>query len=493
MIKVASLLFPLAGTASLFSVLFNNTYHGLAILATLLIPNLVIALIPAKRFPAVFSPEYARSAALCVIALLVTTLGIEILYPMALPQRFHEIQELSKGFTESPAERFAGQQKVFTNAEQHIRFDAGGPTSGEAGLQFWHSPGRQFDYYGYDANSKTSYVNRFVWNSKGYFDNDYNFTRPTGVRRVVVIGDSYVEAVQVPLARTFHKILEKELNRSAVDAGLNSRIEVIALGSSGTGQVENLKVLEEKAVRYDPDMVIMTLCSNDFCDDDPELKQELILAAGGITPLVRRLVSHGYMAMAFAAKRFQDLRRNREAVSPELLQWSRADIPKVEAAWSRTLSCVRASNDFCRARGIEFVLVYLGSDVEVKYALDPVATLDALNAMGGPHAEMKWDLGKSLRRISSFAENNDIVFTSLLDPLIAAQKEAGEYVFGDHYTMFGHQVVASVLSRAVDFRLHVRLADQPEVKQAAASKSTAMHRAGSDQTVPHNADAIKLK
>lgn len=493
MIKAASLLFPLVGTASLFLVLFNNTYHGLAILAALLLLNLAIVLIPGKRLPARFYPEWAKSAALCVAALLATILAIEILFPLVLPYRFNEVAELSKGFMESPEAGLATQHKVFTNAEQRTRDAFHGQLSGEAGLRFWHSPGRQFDYYGYDPNSKTSYVNRFVWNSKGYFDHDYDFRRPEGAHRVMVIGDSYVEAVQVPLARTFHKIVETELNGGAVGPGLNPRTEVIALGSSGTGQVENLRVLQEKAILYEPDMVVMTLCSNDFCDDDPDLKQQLVLAAGGITPRTRRLVSHGYFALGFALKRIEDIRRNRIAVSPELLQWSRTDIPRIEAAWSRTLKCIQASRDFCYARGIEFVLVYLGSDIEVKYALDPKATLAGLKAMGGPHAEIEWDLGKSVRRISSFAEKQDIVFISLLEPLIAAQKEAGESVFGDHYTMFGHQVVASVLSRVVDFRLHAHLADRPEVKQAASPQSSVKLPAEAGRSVLYYPDAIKLK
>ena len=302
-----------------------------------------------------------------------------------------------------------------------------------------------------------------------------------------------MEAVQVPLEQTFHKIVEKELNSSGVGLAPLPKMEVIALGNSGTGQVDHLRVLQEEALRYDPGMVVLTLCSNDFCDDDPQLKQELALAAGGVSPQFRRFVSHGYLALAFAARRLDDIRRNRIAVSPELLQWSNRDIPRVEAAWARTLGCIQAAQDFCHARGIEFVLVYLGADLEVKYAVDPEGTLARLRAMGGPHADIDWDMGKSVRRVNSFAEEHDIVLVSLLDPLIDEQKKTGQAVFGDHYTMFGHQVAAAVLARVVNFRLQTYFAARPEIKYSASPGTEGTLPPGAGQTVSSHPEAMKAK
>ena len=166
-----------------------------------------------------------------------------------------------------------------------------------------------------------------------------------------------MEAVQVPLSRSFHKLWEAALNNPS-HSGPRPGFEVIALGNSGTGQVEHYEVLRSKAMRYDPDTVVVTLGSSDFCRDDPDLSGELILACGGITPAFRRLINHGYFALAFALRRITDIRRNRISLCPELLQWSADDIPRIETAWSRTLERIKASRDFCRARGITFLLVY---------------------------------------------------------------------------------------------------------------------------------------
>jgi len=267
--------------------------------------------------------------------------------------------------------------------------------------------------------------------------------------------------------------VEADLNSGAAASDIRPRIEVIALGSSGTGQVEHFKVLRERAIRYKPNIVAVALCSNDFCDDDPNLKEELVLAAGGITPTIRKLAAHGYFALAFALRRIEDIRRNRIGVSPELLQWADSNIPRVDAAWARTLETVRASRDFCQARGLTFLLVYLGSDLEVKYAVDPEGTIQRLKEMGGPHRQIRWDMNKSVKRVTSFCEENDIVLISLLEPLIEAQKATGKQVFGDHYTMFGHQVAAQVLARAIDFRLQTHIAGKPTLRHTVSPEPAA--------------------
>ncbi len=55
----------------------------------------------------------------------------------------------------------------------------------------------------------------------------------------------------------------------------------------------------------------------------------------------------------------------------------------------------------------------------------------------------------SVRRVADYCERQGIVFASLLDPLIAAQRDTGKYVFGDHYSIFGHEVVANSLLELV--------------------------------------------
>jgi hypothetical protein len=473
MIKVALLLLPIVVTTSAFLSLYNNVYHGRLILVVLMLLNLGMLLVPAGGGKLRSAVTWARFSSICLISVAAVVLVIEIIFPQVWPREYNQILELSKRFLQNDEPVSVTNTVLFDNLDQKIRFPVDASGAKKSRFKLWHSPGCEFNYYGFDPNTETHYVNKFHWNSEGYFDHDYSYNRSEGVYRVVVIGDSYVEAAQVPLSRSFHKLVEAELNSAIAASNIHHKIEVIALGSSGAGQTDHFKVLRERAIRYNPNIVAVALCSNDFCDDDPKLKQELVLAAGGMTPAIRKLAGHGYFALAFAVRRIEDIRRNRIGVSPELLQWADTNIPRVEAAWARTLETVRASRDFCQANGLTFLLVYLGSDLEVKYALDPAGTIRKLKDMGGPHKDVRWDMGKSIRRVAAFCEENDIVLISLLESLIAAQRETGKQVFGDHYTMFGHQVAAQVLARAVDFRLQSHMAGKPTLRHTASGESGA--------------------
>ena len=79
--------------------------------------------------------------------------------------------------------------------------------------------------------------------------------KPPGERRVVVLGDSLVLAVQVPREATFCARLEARLNAGA-PAGV--RYRVINAGVQGYGPVEELLFYRRVASRFDADLVLVT-------------------------------------------------------------------------------------------------------------------------------------------------------------------------------------------------------------------------------------------
>jgi lysophospholipase L1-like esterase len=463
--------FPSLISLPLFLVLYNNFYYGNLILVVLILLNVSALMIPQLPGVAPRTASVAKFASLSIVSVVSAVLIIEMLFPFFWPKDYANVLDLSKSFLNDPIESGSEDVVLFKNADQRLAPTAPSRRKPTETFKVWHAPGKQFVYHGWDPNSKTRYENVFYWNSQGYFDHDYDPHKPLGTHRIAVIGDSYVEAVQVPLMGSFHKRLETYLNKAA-GPGLSAKFEVMAFGSSGTGQVDHYRALPKIIDVYHPDTVLMTLCSNDLCDDDPKLKAEFLLASHAfVGPTLRRLVTHGYFALAFAFKRTQEIRANRVSISPELLQWANQDIPRIEAAWARTLGKIRESRDYCRDRGVSFILVYLGSELEVKYAIDPEDTIARLKDMGGPHEDITWDLGKSVRRVDSFCKKNDILEISLLDSLISAQRETGQLVFGDHYTMFGHQVAARSLESALEVRLQPQFAQTPQLKYSTSKPS----------------------
>lgn len=100
-------------------------------------------------------------------------------------------------------------------------------------------------------------------NSQGLRDVERTgYDKPEGVFRILLLGDSYVEGLRVPLEQTFGKTLEAALNASA-PAGL--RYEVINAGVSGWGTDQQLLWLRDEGANYRPDLVLLSFFpGNDF-------------------------------------------------------------------------------------------------------------------------------------------------------------------------------------------------------------------------------------
>jgi hypothetical protein len=439
---------PVLVSVVLLLMLFNNSEQGRLSLAAIIGANTVFILVLSwgKRGAPLASPM--KLASWYVTVVLACVLLIEALFPVCFPAEHAEVLNLSRGFLSPYVDRRSECDVVFDNDQPDASPASAAATHdpGAVTPAGYRKPAARFEYYGCDPNTGIRYLNAFHWNSRGYYDVERDVRKQPGVFRIVFVGDSFVESCQVPLARTFHNILEKMLN-SSVRERLGKRFEVIPFGNSGNGQLKNRDTLAKEALAFDPDLVVMTLYINDFCDDDPRLSREMAQAAGLPTPWFRRLASHGYLALAFALRRLEHIQVD---VSPELLQWCDSPIPRVETAWNRTLEAVKESHELCRARSIPFILLYIGSELEVKHALDPEGTRASLTAAVSPELCRSWDMAKSVRRVRAYCNQHDILFASLLDPLITAQRDTGKHVFGDHYSMFGHEVVAESLLSLVD-------------------------------------------
>lgn len=107
-------------------------------------------------------------------------------------------------------------------------------------------------------------------NSAGLRDREHTTAKPAGVVRILVLGDSYAEALQVPMEQTFWSVLERELN--ACHAFGKNIAEVINLGVSGYGTAQELLALRTWGWAYQPDIVLLAfLTGNDISDNSKEL------------------------------------------------------------------------------------------------------------------------------------------------------------------------------------------------------------------------------
>jgi lysophospholipase L1-like esterase len=103
---------------------------------------------------------------------------------------------------------------------------------------------------------------QFKINGQGMRANrDYRYEKPAGVRRVVVIGDSFAIGYEVNVEQTFAMVLERELEKR------HPHIEVLNAGVSGYSTAEAALYLERELIKYDPDVVVSSFYENDFADN----------------------------------------------------------------------------------------------------------------------------------------------------------------------------------------------------------------------------------
>lgn len=98
-------------------------------------------------------------------------------------------------------------------------------------------------------------------NSKGIrSDIEYPYEKPEGTKRIVVLGDSFGMGYEVELEDTFTQVMRREL----MDL-LGQKVEVINLSVSGYGTAEQLLMLQNEGIKYQPDLVLIT-----WHDTDPD-------------------------------------------------------------------------------------------------------------------------------------------------------------------------------------------------------------------------------
>ena len=94
-------------------------------------------------------------------------------------------------------------------------------------------------------------------NRDGFRGPDYPQAKPSGVIRVAVIGDSYVEAMQVAEDQTFTAVIGRALAGDPVIRG--KRIEALNFGIDGYGTAQELMTLRDEVWAYKPDIVVLAI------------------------------------------------------------------------------------------------------------------------------------------------------------------------------------------------------------------------------------------
>lgn len=208
-------------------------------------------------------------------------------------------------------------------------------------------------------------------NARGVRDDPIGEKRP-GERRIVVLGDSIVMAVQVEARETFTRGLQQMLN--ADPDGPEYR--VINAGVQGFGPVEELLFFERVAARFEPDLVLVVVfVANDAIEAadrrwrlDPERRRNPDLQTAADIRL-RRLVRQSMVAQILRLRVRQVLDRfgPRPAPDRRVLGYAIDPPDEVERAFGIARTVLGRLVRSARSRGARSAIVLMPA----RFQLDP--------------------------------------------------------------------------------------------------------------------------
>jgi hypothetical protein len=320
-------------------------------------------------------------------------------------------------------------------------------------------------------------------NSHGFHDRERSYEKPAGTMRIAVLGNSWTEALQVPLEKNYCSVLERLLTGNARFGG--KTVEVLNFGVAGYSTGQELLTLQQEAWKYHPDIVLLVFYSaRDVANNmrelnnaaNPERSPYYVFRDGKLTlddsfrslpelkPRQIALQKLGYRlgeellllqainTMERAVKIRTATASARESTgktaveNPEYAIYSSPDEPEIETAWKVTEGLLVTMRDEAKSHGAEFRVVVQANRPQV--IPDPVQRAEVMHKLGVA------DLGYADRRLRDFGSLEGIPVTTLAPALSAYAESHHVYLNGfnkanlgtGHWNETGHRVAAETIA-----------------------------------------------
>lgn len=310
-----------------------------------------------------------------------------------------------------------------------------------------------------------SFDSTFTTNSRGLRDREHSIEKPSGTRRVVVLGDSFAWGFGVNDEAVFPRVLESHL----------PAVEVINLGVTGYGLREEFAYLRLEGMRYQPDLVILALCMNDLPADRPQPESTPSDGNNGNSPQTLRGDSHAHhgafhrlkeslashsVLYSFVISRINTNRslirllvRLRlkaqlagfEDLDPNLRPALRHYPPELEVAFVHVEDQLRVMRDYLRSANVGFLVALIPSlqAVDRRNFEQSIAYSEF-----GPE---DFDLERPYKRLLALGEAEGIPMAHPL-PLFRERHAGGQQLYLPremHFSPEGHRLFAAALVQPV--------------------------------------------
>ncbi len=320
-----------------------------------------------------------------------------------------------------------------------------------------HTPGRAYWFFQENDHAIQGRINAMGWR-----DRERTRTKPAGTTRVAVIGDSYVEGLQVELDSTFVAIAERLAN--ARGAG---HYEFMNFGRSGAGPMEEYIVLERDVLACNPDIVVFLFTpSNDIAGMNPATTETLLRPFGSFDAADSLRIDNSFRnSKAFRIREYMNpFKQHSALVSLVAERYNAGRVAAGAASFrgarehaltgERSLMTAHADSVFavnyalskqvlanaarvCTSRGVAFMLM----SVPIVYDDEQVASLRAIDA--------SFDAMFFDRDLAAMADSTGTAFVPLTEAFLTRRRATGQPLYWAHWNYPGHRLVGESLATAV--------------------------------------------
>ena len=286
-------------------------------------------------------------------------------------------------------------------------------------------------------------------NSDGWRGPEVALKPPPGTFRIALLGDSYIEAFEVPFEKTAGEVIERRLS-----ALRGTPVEVLNFGHGGYGTTQQLLTLQHEVWKYSPDLVLLAVTTgNDISDNYRPLKRTdyvpyHVFRGGELVLDSSFLQSKGYRSRALWTRQLlQVVQYSRLAQLVNRVrhtgrkcerqqQYSGGDsgkelglrdevqlpptTPDWREAWRVTEGILREMRDECRRKDTPFAIVTLTRGIQVTPVRERKEKF--LRQLGAE------DLYYPERRLAAFGKREGVPVLNLA-PAMAKQAEERQVYF----------------------------------------------------------------
>jgi len=321
-------------------------------------------------------------------------------------------------------------------------------------LMYKHIPDSKVTY------SRQEFSNEIKFNSNGLRDYEYDYKKPKNVYRILLLGSSFSQALQVPLEHTYENVLERKLN-----GNLAGKYEVINTAVGGWGTAQELFYLKTEGIRYEPDLILLDFSMRDVRENainslvtvtNGKLVEHIPIRASWpkramlfcsryshLCSLTQTVIlgdaeKKGFISSLLSKLRITSSADDRSIKTTDL--FSKNNTPNVDAAFEETFLLIKEIKKVADENKIALVMFIIPHREQV----DALKWNEFINRYNANEKQFEYD--KVQKLALKFAKQNNIQVFDMLPYF--RQKNANNtfyYEIDGHWNEQGHEMTAGLL------------------------------------------------